>query len=154
MFLKGVHRQQLWGVLLKFLCKDPLVISSMYLSHNFRGTEHASQEEISNWVKKEMENGKWQSHGYDYHDENLDKQWHRLAMFVFVSLPVLFATLWAYTPDRRMRDWALREAYLVLKEREAAGVEPVSRDFIDPEKVLAHLPSDEELKKAGVVINI
>ena len=49
---------------------------------------------------------------YDYHDENLDKQWHRLAMFVFVSLPVLFATLWAYTPDRRMRDWALREVSL------------------------------------------
>ena len=46
------------------------------------------------------------------------------------------------------------QAYLVLREREAAGVEPISRDLIDPEKILAHLPSDEELKKAGVVINI
>merc|ERR1719320_1969893 len=61
---------------------------------------------------------------------------------------------WCYLPDRRMRDWAIREAYLVLKEREAAGVEPVSRDFVDPAKVLAHLPSDEELREAGVVINI
>ena len=42
----------------------------------------------------------------------------------------------------------------MLKEREAAGLEPLSRDFIDPEKILAHLPSDEELKEAGVVINI
>ena len=75
-------------------------------------------------------------------------------------------------PDRRMKDWAIREvgnplwyklvvwqftffqAYLVLKEREAAGVEPLTRDFIDPEKVLASLPSDEELRAAGVVINI
>ena len=29
-----------------------------------------------------------------------------------------------------------------------------SKDFVDPEKLLAHLPSDEELKEAGVVINI
>jgi len=51
-------------------------------------------------------------------------------------------------------DWATREAYLVLREREAAGLEPLSKDFVDPEKVLAHLPSDDELKEAGVVINI
>ena len=62
--------------------------------------------------------------------------------------------IWAYLPDRRMRDWAIREAYLVIKEREAAGVEPVSKDYVDPEKILANLPSDEELVKAGVVINI
>ena len=46
------------------------------------------------------------------------------------------------------------QAYLVLREREAAGLEPLSKDFIDPEKLLAHLPSDDELKEAGVVINI
>ena len=28
------------------------------------------------------------------------------------------------------------QAYLVLREREAAGVEPISRDFIDPDKVI------------------
>ena len=49
---------------------------------------------------------------------------------------------------------ALFQAYLVLKEREAAGVEPLSRDLADPAKLMAHLPSDEELKAAGVVINI
>ena len=62
------------------------------------------------------------------------------------------------------------QAYLLLREREKAGVEPISKvfifqqlqqnhnfslqDLIDPEKLLAHLPSDEELKEAGVVINI
>jgi len=35
-----------------------------------------------------------------------------------------------------------------------AGVEPISKDLIDPAKLLANLPSDEELKEAGVVINI
>jgi len=117
------------------------------------GTEHASQEEISNWVKKELAGG-WQSKGYDYYDEKLDNDWHKLYLLLVVSGPVLFCTIWCYLPDRRMRDWAIREAYLVLKEREAAGVEPVSRDFVDPAKVLSHLPSDEELREAGVVINI
>ena len=42
----------------------------------------------------------------------------------------------------------------MLKEREAAGLEPLSRDFVDPAKILAHLPSDEELEEAGVVINL
>lgn len=75
-------------------------------------------------------------------------------MFLIVSFPLLLIAAWAYLPDRRMRDWAIREAYLVIKEREAAGVEPLSRDLVDPEKILAHLPSDEELVKAGVVLNI
>lgn len=117
------------------------------------GTGHASQEEISNWVKKELAQG-WQSYGYDYNDQNLDRQWHQFFMFILVCVPVAFCVTYAYLPDRRMKDWAIREAYLVLKEREAAGVEPLSRDFVDPEKILAHLPSDEELVKAGVVINI
>ena len=28
------------------------------------------------------------------------------------------------------------------------------KDLVEPEKLLAHLPSDDELKEAGVVINI
>lgn len=84
----------------------------------------------------------------------MDNQWHIATMFLLVSCPVLLVAVWAYQPDRRMRDWAIREAYLVLKEREDAGVEPISKDFIDSAKILAHLPSDEELKEAGVVINV
>ena len=65
----------------------------------------------------------------------------------------------------------MREAYLLLREREKAGVEPISKvwtllrrefyltrsflkDLVDPAKLLAHLPTDEELREAGVVINI
>lgn len=104
-------------------------------------------------MKKELE-GNWQSKGYDHFDEEVDNQWHIATMFLLVSCPVLLVAVWAYQPDRRMRDWAIREAYLVLKEREDAGVEPISKDFVDSAKILAHLPSDEELKEAGVVINV
>jgi len=96
----------------------------------------------------------WQSKGYDYNDEKLDNEWHKLFLFSVISVPVLFCLTYCYLPNRNMRDWAIREAYLVLAEREAAGVEPISRDLVDPERILAHLPSDEELKAAGVVINI
>ena len=75
-------------------------------------------------------------------------------MVCTVTIPVILFAIACYFPDRRMKDWAIREAYLVLKEREAAGLEPLSKDFVDPAKILAHLPSDEELQEAGVVINI
>ena len=91
---------------------------------------------------------------YDYYDEKTDNEYHQLFMFILVSCPLVLIATWAYLPDRRMRDWAIREAYLVIKEREAAGVEPLSKDLVDAEKILTHLPSDEELVKAGVVINI
>merc|ERR1712059_240710 len=74
----------------------------------------------------------WISKGYDYKDQKLDSDWHKLAMFCLVTMSVVLCTVWAYQPDRRMKDWAIREAYLVLREREAAGVEPLSKDLVDP----------------------
>ena len=63
--------------------------------------------------------------------------------------------VWAHQPEAaKMKDWSLREAYLLLREREAAGVEPISRDLADPARLLRDLPSDLKLKEAGVVINI
>jgi len=119
-------------------------------------TEHKppSQEEISSWVKKEME-GNWKSYGFDFNDQKIDAQRNALVFFLLVSVGmVTFVALHSYRGDVKGENWAIREAYLLLREREAAGVEPLSRDLIDPEKVLAHLPSDEELKKMNVQISI
>ena len=49
-----------------------------------------------------------------------------------------------------LKNWATREAYLLLKEREDAGIFPISKDFLDPEKV--NLPSDEELGDIEILI--
>ena len=49
-----------------------------------------------------------------------------------------------------LMNWTQREAYLLLKEREDAGIFPISKDFIDPEKVI--LPSDEELGDIDILI--
>ena len=49
-----------------------------------------------------------------------------------------------------LQNWAQREAFLLLKEREEAGIFPISKDFIDPEKI--NLPSDEELGDIDILI--
>ena len=46
---------------------------------------------------------------YDYHDEKVDDEWHKLISTIMISGSVLLVAIWAYMPDRRMRDWAIRE---------------------------------------------
>lgn len=111
-------------------------------------------EEISEWVKKQTD-ANWKTLGWDNFDPHVDADLNSFFMFIMITCSSI--GLWffiAYSPRQIYQDWSIREAYLLLREREAAGVEPISRDLVDPEKLLASLPSDEELKEAGVVINI
>lgn len=55
-----------------------------------------------------------------------------------------------YKRDFQLKDWAKRESMLVLREREAAGILPVDRNYIDPAKI--ELPTDEELDGADIII--
>ncbi len=57
---------------------------------------------------------------------------------------------WAYKPDFQKQNWAKREALLVLREREAAGLPPIDRNFVDPKKI--ELLSDEELGDCEIII--
>lgn len=47
-------------------------------------------------------------------------------------------------------EWSQREAYIVLREREEAGLEPIAPDYIDPTTI--DLPSDEELGNTEIII--
>lgn len=49
-----------------------------------------------------------------------------------------------------LKDWAHREAYLQLREREAKGLPLVDPNYVDPSKI--ELPSDEELKDKAIII--
>lgn len=72
-------------------------------------------------------------------------------MFFSITLCLVVAGfVWGYAPDPLLRDWAQREAFLELRRREAAGLEPISRDFVDPSTI--ELPSDEELGSNDVII--
>ena len=45
-------------------------------------------------------------------------------------------------------DWSHREALILLREREAAGIFPVDKNFIDPSRL--ELPTDEELQDTPI----
>ena len=49
-----------------------------------------------------------------------------------------------------MYDWQHREAYLLIREREARGQVLIDKNLVDPAKV--NLPSDEELEGVEIII--
>lgn len=50
----------------------------------------------------------------------------------------------------RLRDWAQREAYLTIRDREAKGLPFIDPNMVDPAKM--ELPSDEELGDFEIII--
>uniref|UniRef100_T1DFD6 NADH dehydrogenase [ubiquinone] 1 beta subcomplex subunit 11, mitochondrial n=1 Tax=Anopheles aquasalis TaxID=42839 RepID=T1DFD6_ANOAQ len=96
-------------------------------------------------------NKNWVSYGFDRHDEAEDRSATHASFFFAVTLClVLGGAYWSYLPDPQLQDWSQREAYLELRRREAAGLEPISKDFIDPAQIV--LPSDEELGNTEIII--
>lgn len=93
----------------------------------------------------------WVSYGFDRNDKEWDRQVTRATFFCGVTLVFVFGGFFfAYLPDPKMRDWAQREAFIQLREREAAGLELLSADYIDVS--LIELPTDEELGNTEIVI--
>uniref|UniRef100_U5EES5 NADH dehydrogenase [ubiquinone] 1 beta subcomplex subunit 11, mitochondrial n=1 Tax=Corethrella appendiculata TaxID=1370023 RepID=U5EES5_9DIPT len=93
----------------------------------------------------------WVSYGWDFKDKKTDRDAMKASFFFSVTLcMVIGGFFWAYLPDPNLRDWSQREAYLVLRRREAAGEEPVNPNYIDPAKLI--LPSDEELGDREIII--
>jgi len=83
------------------------------------------------------------------HDEYRDwRQFHGYAWVIFTCL-TMWTTLfmWLMKPDwPNAKEWSRREAHLELARRQKAGLPLISKDLIDPDKVLPTLPSDEELR--------
>lgn len=93
----------------------------------------------------------WVSWGFETTDREKDDNYlHATAFFGITLCMVITGFVWAYAPDPLLRDWTQREAFLVLRRREAAGLEPISRDYVDPAQI--ELPSDEELGDFEIII--
>lgn len=100
---------------------------------------------------KAAANKNWVSYGFDFRDEANDRSAMKASYFFSVTLCLVWGTfIWSYLPDTQMRNWAQREGYLALRQREAAGQELISADYIDPS--LIALPSDEDLADVEIII--
>lgn len=96
-------------------------------------------------------NKNWVSYGFSSTDQAEDRNTMKSSFFFSITLCIVWGTLmWAYLPDIHLRDWSQREAYLELRRREAAGQDPISRDYIDAGKMV--LPAEEELGEMEIII--
>lgn len=102
-------------------------------------------------TQDESESKNWVSYGFSSKDRTEDRNTMKASFFFSVTLCLVWGTfMWAYLPDIHLRDWSQREAYLELRRREAAGLDPISRDYVDMGQV--SLPSDEELGDMELII--
>lgn len=93
----------------------------------------------------------WVSYGFSTTNQTEDRNSMKSSFFFSVTLCIVWGTLmWAYLPDIHLRDWSQREAYLELRRREAAGQDPISRDYVDGGQIV--LPTDEELGETEIII--
>ncbi|XP_031632821.1 NADH dehydrogenase [ubiquinone] 1 beta subcomplex subunit 11, mitochondrial [Contarinia nasturtii] len=109
-------------------------------------------EEVTDFSIEAVRKSKnWVSYGFSREDKEEDRQYTRGTYFFGVTLACVGTIfVWSYLPDRQLLEWSQREAYIVLREREAAGLEPIAPDYIDPSLVV--IPSDEELGNTEIII--
>lgn len=100
---------------------------------------------------KTAANKNWVSYGFDRRDHASDRSSTKASFFFSVTLCLVWGTfIWSYVPDLHSRDWAQREGFLQLRRREMAGLEPISKDYIEPNLMV--LPSDDELGDTEIII--
>lgn len=93
----------------------------------------------------------WVSYGFDFRDKATDRSAMRASYFFSVTLCLVWGTfVWSYLPDPQMRNWAQRQGYLTLRQRELAGEEPISANYVDPASI--QLPSEDELEGVEIII--
>lgn len=110
-----------------------------------------SNETIDFSIEAVKKSKTWVSYGFDYHDKEWDRQVMRGLMFMTVTICLVTGGFfWSYLPDLKLLEWSQREAYLVLRSREQAGLPPISPDLVDPDTVI--LPTEEELGDTDIII--
>uniref|UniRef100_T1JFL1 NADH dehydrogenase [ubiquinone] 1 beta subcomplex subunit 11, mitochondrial n=1 Tax=Strigamia maritima TaxID=126957 RepID=T1JFL1_STRMM len=101
--------------------------------------------------EKILQKKDWVSYGYDYTNETQDRIAAHLTWFGGLSLALIGGSfLVRYMPDYRMKDWAVREAFLEIHRRETNGLPLIDEDLIPRDKII--LPTEEELVDTEVII--
>lgn len=109
-------------------------------------------EEVTDFSIEAVKKSKnWISYGFSRTDKEEDRQHTRAVYFMGLTLAICGTVfVWSYLPDRQYLEWSQREAFIVLREREAAGLEPIAANYFDPATI--DLPSDEDLGDTEIII--
>jgi NADH dehydrogenase (ubiquinone) 1 beta subcomplex subunit 11 len=128
-----------------FISTSPKKSDTATISTTEKSTEAASE------TKSKRKD--WVYYGFDIKDKEHDRNTTHATFFFSTTLCIVFGGMvWYYQPDFTRRDWAQREAYLVLRRREAAGEELVVANYVDAATIEQQLPSDEELGDTEIII--
>uniref|UniRef100_A0A8J2RKA5 NADH dehydrogenase [ubiquinone] 1 beta subcomplex subunit 11, mitochondrial n=1 Tax=Daphnia galeata TaxID=27404 RepID=A0A8J2RKA5_9CRUS len=94
---------------------------------------------------------KWMNYGFSATDETEDIATTHLVSFFGITVAIVGTVLaYMYGPDHALRDWAQREAYLLVREREAMGLPHIDPNYTDESTIV--LPSEEELGDFEIII--
>ncbi|XP_077986359.1 NADH dehydrogenase [ubiquinone] 1 beta subcomplex subunit 11, mitochondrial-like [Glandiceps talaboti] len=86
----------------------------------------------------------WVSHGWSETDPINDAWTNGTVFFATISIALVFGTLFIhYMPDITGREWAHKEAEMVLAERERLGQPLIDPNYVDPDSVV--LPENDEV---------
>lgn len=106
-------------------------------------------QELADYAKKGMEKG-WGSLGFHWRDPKRDQVYSHIFFFAMCTF-VTYGIFWfSHVGDIKNQDWAQREAFLAIREREAAGLPHVDMNLVDPAKF--KLPSETELGDTEIII--
>ncbi|XP_030828572.1 NADH dehydrogenase [ubiquinone] 1 beta subcomplex subunit 11, mitochondrial [Strongylocentrotus purpuratus] len=88
------------------------------------------------------------THGF-HDDPYWDTYAYRVIFFTTISIVMVFGPAFVhYLPDPTGREWARKEALVVLDERRAAGALVIDPNFIDPSKLVLPEEDPEPLRTA------
>ena len=94
----------------------------------------------------------WATYGLDQHDRVRDEINFHNEIATFALFMLIMMYICHYKKDPYRKDWARREATILVLEREEAGLPYIDMNYVDPKKLLENLPTEEELEGTQVYI--
>merc|ERR1712088_939181 len=110
-----------------------------------------TQEDLCKYVE-DAKWKNWASYGLDQHDRVRDEINFHNEIATFALFMLIMMYICHYKKDPYRKDWARREATILVLEREEAGLPYIDMNYVDPKKLLENLPTEEELEGTQVYI--
>jgi len=93
----------------------------------------------------------WVSYGWCENDIERDRTFMHFLFFTYCTLFFwVMSFFFYYCPHSNLSDWAMREAFIRVAEREANGLPYIDKDLVPMDRIV--LPSDQELGDTEIII--